>query len=96
MAGERGERPKAPDEARILRIAPSTNPDGLDLTVAEFHAMSTELRRRTFGVAGFEEVPLVHRGHFLDRAPKGRNEDRTMSFVRRHDEYDREPGRKAG
>jgi len=24
----------------------------------------------------------------LDRAPKGRNEDATMNFVRRHDEYD--------
>lgn len=24
----------------------------------------------------------------LDRAPKGRNEERTMDFVRRHDEYD--------
>jgi len=28
----------------------------------------------------------------LDRAPKGRNEDHTMSFVRRHDEYDDAPG----
>jgi predicted dithiol-disulfide oxidoreductase (DUF899 family) len=24
----------------------------------------------------------------LDRAPLGRNETRTLSFVRRHDEYD--------
>ncbi|WP_411195792.1 DUF899 family protein, partial [Rhizobium sp.] len=24
----------------------------------------------------------------LDRAPKGRNEDSTMNFVRRHDEYE--------
>jgi predicted dithiol-disulfide oxidoreductase (DUF899 family) len=24
----------------------------------------------------------------LDRAPKGRNEEKTMDFVRRHDEYD--------
>ncbi|CAN7210476.1 thioredoxin family protein [Rhizobium rhizogenes] len=27
----------------------------------------------------------------LDRAPKGRNEDGTMSFVRRHDEYEESP-----
>lgn len=27
----------------------------------------------------------------LDRAPKGRNEDRTMHFVRRHDEYEETP-----
>ncbi len=27
----------------------------------------------------------------LDRAPKGRNETTTMDFVKRHDEYDREP-----
>ncbi len=30
----------------------------------------------------------------LDRAPKGRNEDETMDFVRRHDEYEEKP--KAG
>jgi predicted dithiol-disulfide oxidoreductase (DUF899 family) len=27
----------------------------------------------------------------LDRAPKGRNEDTTMSFVKRHDEYEEKP-----
>jgi predicted dithiol-disulfide oxidoreductase (DUF899 family) len=27
----------------------------------------------------------------LDRAPKGRNENKTMDFVRRHDEYDKAP-----
>ncbi len=27
----------------------------------------------------------------LDNAPKGRNEDSTMDFVRRHDEYDEAP-----
>ncbi|HLJ72149.1 MAG TPA: thioredoxin family protein [Roseiarcus sp.] len=27
----------------------------------------------------------------LDRAPKGRNEQRTMDFVRRHDEYEKNP-----
>ncbi|MDF8355875.1 DUF899 domain-containing protein [Ensifer adhaerens] len=43
---------------------------------------------------GLEE--LVGTLMLLDRTPKGRNEDGTMSFVRRHDEYDREPGRKAG
>jgi predicted dithiol-disulfide oxidoreductase (DUF899 family) len=25
----------------------------------------------------------------LDRAPKGRNEETTMDFVRRHDEYEK-------
>lgn len=59
------------DDARLLRIAPSTNPDGLDLTVAEARAMSAELFRRTFAVAGLDEVPLVHPGRFLDRAPSG-------------------------
>ena len=29
----------------------------------------------------------------LDRAPKGRNERKTMDFVRRHDEYDTTPAR---
>jgi predicted dithiol-disulfide oxidoreductase (DUF899 family) len=27
----------------------------------------------------------------LDRAPLGRNESRTMNFVRRHDEYEPAP-----
>ena len=27
----------------------------------------------------------------LDRAPKGRNEDSTLSFVKRHDEYEDKP-----
>jgi predicted dithiol-disulfide oxidoreductase (DUF899 family) len=27
----------------------------------------------------------------LDRAPKGRNETKTMDFVRRHDEYEDSP-----
>ena len=31
----------------------------------------------------------------LDRAPKGRNEQRTMDFVRRHDEYDDTPRERA-
>ena len=32
----------------------------------------------------------------LDRAPKGRNEGRTMDFVRRHDEYEKVPAAKPG
>jgi predicted dithiol-disulfide oxidoreductase (DUF899 family) len=32
----------------------------------------------------------------LDRAPKGRNEARTMDFVRRHDEYEDKPAAHAG
>lgn len=72
MSGETEGRPKAiADEARLLRIAPSTNPDGLDLTVAEFAAMSVELRRRTFCVDGLGDVPLVQPGRFLDRASRG-------------------------
>jgi predicted dithiol-disulfide oxidoreductase (DUF899 family) len=38
---------------------------------------------------GFEE--LIGTLMILDRAPKGRNEDGTMSFVRRHDEYEDAP-----
>jgi hypothetical protein len=34
---------------------------------------------------------LIGRLMILDRAPKGRNENRTMDFVRRHDEYDNAP-----
>jgi predicted dithiol-disulfide oxidoreductase (DUF899 family) len=32
----------------------------------------------------------------LDRAPKGRNEEHTMSFVKRHDEYEDRPREMAG
>lgn len=38
---------------------------------------------------GFEE--LIGTLMILDRAPKGRNENGTMSFVRRHDEYEVAP-----
>jgi predicted dithiol-disulfide oxidoreductase (DUF899 family) len=38
---------------------------------------------------GFEEV--IGTLMILDRAPKGRNEKGTMSFVRRHDEYEDAP-----
>lgn len=38
---------------------------------------------------GFEE--LIGTLMILDQAPKGRNEDHTMSFVRRHDEYEDAP-----
>jgi predicted dithiol-disulfide oxidoreductase (DUF899 family) len=43
-----------------------------------FHTYSTYTR-------GLEE--LVGTLMILDRAPKGRNENKTMDFVRRHDEY---------
>jgi predicted dithiol-disulfide oxidoreductase (DUF899 family) len=32
--------------------------------------------------------PLIGTLMILDRAPKGRNEQKTMDFVRRHDEYE--------
>jgi hypothetical protein len=57
------------DDARLLRTTPSTNPDGLDLTVAEARAMSCELFRRTFAVDRLDDVPLVAPGQ-LERAPR--------------------------
>jgi predicted dithiol-disulfide oxidoreductase (DUF899 family) len=47
-----------------------------------FHTYSTYAR-------GPEE--LIGTLMILDRAPKGRNEQRTMDFVRRHDEYESAP-----
>jgi predicted dithiol-disulfide oxidoreductase (DUF899 family) len=44
-----------------------------------FHTYSSYTR-------GMEEV--IGTLMILDRAPKGRNEEKTMDFVRRHDEYD--------
>ena len=53
-----------------------------DADGAVFHTYSSYAR-------GHEE--LIGTLMILDRAPKGRNETRTMSFVRRHDEYTDEP-----
>jgi hypothetical protein len=53
----------------VLRPLPSTSRDGLDLTVAEARAMSSELFRRTFGFAGLDDVTTVGPG-FRDRSPR--------------------------
>ena len=51
-----------------------------------FHTYSSYTR-------GLEE--LIGTLMILDRAPKGRNESSTMSFVRRHDEYEDTAGAKS-
>ncbi|QTH23692.1 thioredoxin family protein [Rhizorhabdus wittichii] len=53
-----------------------------DADGAVYHSYSSYAR-------GFEE--LIGTLMILDRAPKGRNEDGTMSFVRRHDDYEDVP-----
>jgi predicted dithiol-disulfide oxidoreductase (DUF899 family) len=53
-----------------------------DDTGAVFHTYSSYAR-------GPEE--LIGTLMILDRAPKGRNESKTMNFVRRHDEYEDAP-----
>jgi hypothetical protein len=58
------------DGSRLPGTAPSTNPDGLDLGVAEARAMSQEEFSRVFGFASLDHVPLVQPG-FLERAPRG-------------------------
>jgi hypothetical protein len=58
------------DGARLPGTAPSTNPDGLDLAVAEARAMSQEEFGRVFGLASLDDVTLVQPG-FLERAPRG-------------------------
>jgi predicted dithiol-disulfide oxidoreductase (DUF899 family) len=47
-----------------------------------FHTYSSYAR-------GGEE--LIGTLMILDRAPLGRNEDSTMNFVKRHDEYEQKP-----
>jgi predicted dithiol-disulfide oxidoreductase (DUF899 family) len=42
----------------------------------------------TYSSYGRGPEELIGTLMILDRAPKGRNEDRTMDFVRRHDEYE--------
>jgi predicted dithiol-disulfide oxidoreductase (DUF899 family) len=51
-----------------------------------FHTYSSYVR-------GHEE--LIGSLMILDRAPKGRNENKTMDFVRRHDEYEEAPKQRA-
>jgi predicted dithiol-disulfide oxidoreductase (DUF899 family) len=45
----------------------------------------------TYSSYGRGPEELIGTLMILDRAPKGRNEDGTMSFVKRHDEYDGAP-----
>jgi len=45
----------------------------------------------TYSSYGRGPEELIGTLMILDRAPKGRNEDGTMSFVKRHDEYDGTP-----
>ena len=45
----------------------------------------------TYSTYGRGPEELIGTLMILDRAPKGRNEDGTMSFVKRHDEYDGAP-----
>ena len=45
----------------------------------------------TYSSYGRGPEELIGTLMILDRAPKGRNESRTMDFVRRHDEYDATP-----
>jgi predicted dithiol-disulfide oxidoreductase (DUF899 family) len=60
----------------------------------ELHALSSFYKDEEGAV--FHTYSSYARGHeevigtlmILDRAPKGRNEDATMSFLRRHDEYE--------
>ncbi len=45
----------------------------------------------TYSTYGRGPEELIGTLMILDRAPKGRNEDSTMDFVRRHDEYEDKP-----
>ena len=45
----------------------------------------------TYSTYGRGPEELIGTLMILDRAPKGRNEDGTMSFVKRHDEYEGAP-----
>ncbi len=67
------------DAANAARELPGLSAFYKDETGAIFHTYSSYAR-------GPEE--LIGTLMILDRAPKGRNETRTMDFVRRHDEYE--------
>ena len=68
-------------------VTPGTAPDELPGLSAFYKNESGEIFHTYSSYArGLEE--LVGTLMILDRAPKGRNEDATMNFVRRHDEYE--------
>src|SRR5580658_4324498 len=70
-------------------------------TETELHGLSAFYKNESGEV--FHTYTSYTRGHedligtlmILDRAPKGRNETKTMDFVRRHDEYEQAPKRQA-
>jgi predicted dithiol-disulfide oxidoreductase (DUF899 family) len=70
-------------------------------TMTELHGLSAFYKNESGEV--FHTYSSYARGHedligslmILDRAPKGRNEAKTMDFVRRHDEYDQAPKQQA-
>ena len=49
----------------------------------------------TYSTYGRGDEELIGTLMILDRAPKGRNEQKTMDFVRRHDEYEDAPRSRA-
>jgi predicted dithiol-disulfide oxidoreductase (DUF899 family) len=67
------------DSAKGGGEMPGLSAFATDETGAVFHTYSAYTR-------GIEE--LIGTLMILDRTPKGRNETKTMDFVRRHDEYD--------
>jgi predicted dithiol-disulfide oxidoreductase (DUF899 family) len=70
-------------------------------TNTELHGLSAFYKDEAGEV--FHTYSSYARGHedllgtlmILDRAPKGRNESKTMDFVRRHDEYEQAPKQNA-
>jgi predicted dithiol-disulfide oxidoreductase (DUF899 family) len=68
-------------------VTPGTSPDELPGLSAFYKNESGEIFHTYSSYArGPEE--LIGTLMILDRAPKGRNEDATMNFVRRRDEYE--------
>lgn len=76
------ERAKVGDRSGDHEESPGLSAFFKDEDGTIFHTYSSYAR-------GFEEV--IGTLMILDRAPKGRNEEGTMSFVRRHDEYAEAP-----
>jgi hypothetical protein len=74
-------------DASNMRVAPSTSPDGLDLTVEEARQMPAEEFCRLFGLGSLDDVPLVAPGH-LERAP------RQCEWYVRHRPAQKNPGPK--
>jgi predicted dithiol-disulfide oxidoreductase (DUF899 family) len=73
------------------KLAPAEPTDGEAPGLSAFYKDESGEVFHTYSSYGRGPEELIGTLMILDRAPKGRNESKTMDFVRRHDEYEQAP-----